>query len=61
MENKQNKNRSKKILSYLVTGLIFICMLLLITEISINTSAELKANQSNQSFSVVIDGYIDGQ
>lgn len=59
MENKRNKN--KNILNYLVMGLILVCVVLLVTEISINTTAELQANQSNQSYSIVIDNLFSGE
>lgn len=61
MENKRNKNKNKKILSSVFTGLIFVCVVLLVTEISINTMAEMKANQSDQSYSVVMDDWISGE
>jgi hypothetical protein len=58
MENKRNK--SKNILSYVIIGLILVCVVLLVTEISINTAAELKANGSKEDHSVVIEDLASG-
>jgi len=52
MEHQRKKN--KNILSHVIVGLIFVCVVLLVSEISINVEAELKANQSNQSYSAVM-------
>lgn len=56
MENKRKAKNNKKFLSILLSGLVFICVALLVAEITINTSVQLGANQSHESHSVVVDG-----
>ena len=55
MENKSKNKKNKKLLSYLVTGLIIVCVILLITQIVINTMEELQTNQTNDGFAVVME------
>jgi hypothetical protein len=60
MENKSKAKNNKKLLSYLVAGLAIVCVVFLVTEIAINTMAELDANQSNEGYAVVIEYDVDG-
>ncbi len=55
MENKNKKRKNKTIVSYLIMGLIFVCMIMLVVEISINTAAEIKTKNSTQNYSIVIE------
>ena len=59
MENKNKKRKSKDVISYLMMGLIFVCMILLVVEISINSASEIKTKNSTQNYSIVMDSIIN--
>ena len=48
-----NQNNKKKYLNYVLIGLVAVCVLLLVSQIIINTSSELEANQSKEGYAVV--------